>query len=152
MRWHYRDPALLWLFVPAYAAHLLEEYFAAFRRWVALVAGGELPLSVFVAINAVGMTFLLLAIRAAVKRERAGWAAVAVATIAGVNGLAHAGGTIATGVYAPGLVTGIVFYVPLALLTLTRAVHQAEPGQVARGVAIGVVVHVLVAVAAFGFT
>jgi len=42
VRWHYRDPALVWLFVGAYAAHLVEEFFGGFLEWFGLVAGRPL--------------------------------------------------------------------------------------------------------------
>lgn len=148
MRWHYRDPALLWLFVPAYALHLVEEFWGGFPQWIARVAGEPLPPAAFLSINAAAMAVLVLAIRAATSSERAGWLAVAIGTAAGTNAIAHLGGSMLTGIYSPGLLTGIVIYVPLSLLTLTRAVRQAPPTAFGRGVAVGIVVNVVVFIVA----
>ena len=150
MRWHYRDSALLWLFPPAYALHVLEELFAGegFPRWVARVAASPVPLDAFVLINAAGMALLLVAVRRASRDERAGWMAVAVATIAVVNGVAHLLGTLLTAHYSPGLISGIVLYVPLGSLTLLRAVYQAGADAIARGVTAGLGIHAAVFIAA----
>jgi hypothetical protein len=144
VRWQYRDPALLWLFALAYAAHLTEEVLAGFPRWLALVTGEPLPMTAFVAINAAGMAIVVWAIRAATTREQAGWAGIAVAAAAGVNALAHLAGSLLTAEYSPGLFTGVVLYVPLSFLTLTRAFQQAPPRAFATGLATGAAANVVV--------
>ena len=62
MRWHYRDPLLVWLFIPAYALHVLEEWIGGFPEWVAFFAGAPLPRSAFALINAAAM-FLMIDLR-----------------------------------------------------------------------------------------
>jgi hypothetical protein len=149
VRWHYRDPALAWLLPGAYALHLLEEWVGGFPEWVALVAGGELPRAGFLAINAVAFAAMLMATRAAVAREVNGWMGIAIASILFVNALAHVAGSLVTRSYSPGLVTGVVLYLPLSALVLMRAWLQATPGAFARGVAAGLVVHALVVAIAY---
>lgn len=150
MRWHYRDAALLWLFPPAYLAHLAEELLAGpgFPAWVAHIAGRPLPLTAFVAINAVAFTLLIAGTMAAIRDERYGWIAVAVATVLSVNALLHAAGSVMTGTYSPGLITGIVLYLPIGQLLLLRALHQIEPPRFTRGVLAGLAIHTLVIVVA----
>jgi hypothetical protein len=150
MRWHYRDPALLWLFPPAYAVHILEELYAGegFRAWLARIAGSPLPLEWFLLANVAGMALLLVAVRRASQAERAGWMAVAVATTAIVDVLAHLIGMLVTAHYSPGLIVGIVLYVPLGSLALLRAAHQARADVVRRGVLAGVAIQVAMLVAA----
>ena len=129
MRWHYRDGALLWFFPPAYAVHVLEQLVAAH---------GFLP------VNAVGMVLLLVAVRRASRDERAGWMAVTIATVAALNGMAHVLGTLVAGRYSPGLVSGVVLYLPLGALTLLRAAYQADGPAVGWGIAAGLAVHAAV--------
>lgn len=148
VRWHYRDRGLLWLFIPAYGIHVAEEWFAHFPVWIGRVVGGALPAAAFFAINGVAMALAIIGVRAAVSREDRGWIAVAIATIALVNTLAHLGGSLLTSSYSPGLISAIVLYVPLGLLTMVRAGEQAEGRQVTQGVAAGVVIHALVFVVA----
>jgi Protein of unknown function with HXXEE motif len=151
VRLHYRDPPLLWLFVPAYLAHLTEELLAGpgFPAWLARIVGQPVPLGAFVAINAVALAALFAAVNGAVHSERRGWAAVAIATIALTNALAHLSGSIVTRTYSPGLVTGFVLYVPLGSLVLLRAGYQAPEGTMAMGVGAGLLIHAFVFVAAF---
>jgi hypothetical protein len=152
VRWHYRDPVLLWLFVAAYVAHVTEELWGGFPAWFAHVAGRPLPVSAFLAINAVGLTVLIGAVLAAIKRESLGWIAVAIATVSTINPLAHLLASIVTGTYSPGLVTGVVLWLPIAQLTLLRAWHQIKPSLFWRGIAAGVVAHLLVTAAAVAST
>jgi hypothetical protein len=154
MRWHYRDPALLWLFVPAYALHLVEELWAGpgLPAWIALLVGSRLPVPAFVAINAVAMILLIVGIRRATRTEDAGWIAVTVATIVALNAVLHLLGSIVTGTYSPGTVSGVVVYLPLGLLTLIRAAHQQDAAAFGRGVVAGLVIHAVVAALAFSAT
>ena len=149
MRWHYRDPLLAWLFAPAYAAHLAEEWFGGFPQWVARIAGEPLPDVAFVVINAVAFAAMLAATRSATLREAHGWMVIAIATIALTNGVWHVLGSLVTGTYSPGLFTGVVVYMPLGQLTLLRAWHQTPQPFFVRGLLWGLGIHTAVFVIAF---
>jgi hypothetical protein len=149
LRWHYRDPSLAWLLPLAYAAHLLEEWFAGFPEWIGLIAGAPLPRAAFIVINAIAMALAIAATRASTRRDEYGWAGIAVASVLFVNAFAHAFGTVITRTYSPGLITGLVLYAPIAGLVLLRASTQALPGAFGRGVAVGVAAHAIVFVIAF---
>lgn len=152
MRWQYRDAGLLWLFVPAYVVHVAEEWFGGFPQWVRLMAGGPMPAAAFFAINGIALVLLVAGVRAAIRSDRHGWIAVTVATIALVNTGAHAAGAALTRSYSPGLISAVVLYVPLGLLAMIRALDQAPRAQLARGIAIGLILHALVFIVAFAFT
>lgn len=152
MRWQYRDAGLLWLFVPAYAIHVAEEWFAGFTVWVEPFAGRPIPGLAFLVINAIAMVALTIGIRAAARTEANGWMAVAIATIVLINTAAHAAGAAFTRAYAPGLVSAVVLYVPLGSLTMLRALDQAPQAQVARGIVAGALIHAVVVVVAFAST
>jgi hypothetical protein len=149
MPWHYRDPALVWLLVAAYAAHIVEEWLGGFPEWLRLVGGAPLPRNAFIVINAIAMAAIIAATRAATRRDSLGWLAIAVAALLFVNGVLHILGSVATGAYSPGLVTGVIFYLPLGQLSLMRAWQQAPDGFFARGVLTGLGVHALVSLLAF---
>lgn len=150
MRWHYRDAALLWLFPPAYLAHLAEEFWAdpGLPAWFAVIFGRPLPIAAFVGINVVAFSLMIAGIRLAIRREESGWAAVAVATALALNGLLHLAGSVMTASYSPGLITGVVLYLPLGQLLLVRAAHQVEFTRFTRGVLAGIGVHTAVTVVA----
>ena len=149
MRWHYRDAGLLWLFVPAYLVHVGEEWAGGFPAWIGTVVGRALPVAAFVSINAVALVLVVAGIRAAIREDRYGWIAVAVATIMLINTVAHAVGAALTGSYSPGLMSAVVLYVPLSSLALIRAFDQAPRTQLTRGIATGFAIHVLVFAIAF---
>jgi hypothetical protein len=149
MRWHYRDPQLVWLLPLSYALHILEEWFGGFPEWMAVMLGSPLRRSAFIAINAVAFAVMVLATRATTRRESNGWMGIAISTILLVNGVAHVLGSVVTGGYSPGLITGVILYVPLAQLALMRAWGQAERAMFVRGVVTGVGLHALVFVVAY---
>ena len=152
MRWHYRDGGLLWPFVPAFVLHVAEEWAADFPNWTARIAGRAMPDAAFLAINAMALALLIYGVLRATRSEEQGWIAVAIATIALVNLFAHAAAAVVTRAYAPGLVTAVVFYVPLGSLTMIRALGQAAATHIRRGVAWGFALHGLVFVAALAAT
>ena len=152
MRWDYRDAGLLWLFVPAYGVHLVEEWFAGFPAWLATVVGRPLPATAFLTINAVAMVLAVLGIRAAVRAERYGWIAIAIATVFLINTASHLAGSLVTRTYSPGLLSAVILYVPLALVVLVRAVDQASRKQVLQGVVAGALIHGAVFIAAYAAT
>jgi hypothetical protein len=145
-RWHYRDAALLWLLPPAFAAHVAEELIAGegFRRWISRIGGGTLSLRSFLTINAIGFLVFIAGVVLATRREAAGWVAVSLATLVSVNAVLHALGTAVTGTYSPGLITGLVLYVPIGSLILLRAASQADQRTRTIGVAAGLAGQALV--------
>ena len=149
MRWQYRDSGLLWSFVPAYAIHVAEEWFAGFPSWVQQITGNSMPSDAFGIINAIAMVLLIIAIRAATRSERSGWLVVTIATIVLVNTASHAAGAILSRSYAPGLIGAVVLYVPLGSLTMIRALDHAGRAHIARGVTAGLLIHALVFVLAW---
>lgn len=150
MRWQYRDAALLWLFPPAYLLHLTEELWGGpgLPQWFATIIGRPLPRPAFAIINAVAFALLIAGIRMAVRREAAGWIAIAIATVVTLNALLHIAGTVVTGRYSPGMITGVVLYLPLGHLLLIRAWSQVERSRFTRGITAGVAIHVVVIVVA----
>jgi hypothetical protein len=149
MRWHYRDPLLIWLLPAAYACHLLEEWFGGFPEWTARIIGSPLPRTSFLLINVVAFFLMVAAARATTRREAHGWMGIAIATVLLINGMAHLLGSILTGTYAPGLFTGVVLYLPLGTLVLLRAASQAPQELRVRGMVAGTALHALVVVVAY---
>ena len=150
MRWHYRDPLLVWLLPLCYSIHILEEWFGGFPEWIALIVGSALPRSAFVIINAVALGVMILATRATTRREANGWMGIAIATILFVNALLHIFGSLVTGSYSPGLFTSVVLYLPISQLVLMRGWSQADGAMFRQGVVAGLALHALVIAVAFG--
>lgn len=110
---------VLWLPLIAVAAHLCEEFvwpggFAAWYRAYPPGYTASVSTRFLVVVNAI---FVALAVTpillGATSRAYAYW--IVVAAIAGANGLFHLVATIRGRTYSPGVVTGVVLYVPLAV-------------------------------------
>ena len=98
------------------------------------------------------MVLAVLGIRMAVRAERFGWIAIAMATVFLINTLSHLAGSVVTGTYSPGLFSAVILYLPLASVTLIRAADQASREYVLHGVAAGALIHAAVFIVAYAAT
>jgi hypothetical protein len=134
-----------------YAAHLAEELWAgeSFPVWVARITGTPLPVDVFLTLNAIGMTLVVVAAVLGAVSRRLAILAVTLAGIVTLNAAAHTIATIWLGVYSPGLVTGLLLWAPLGILSLVRSRRQFAPRAWAMALVWSVVVHGVVSLLAF---
>jgi len=139
-------PLWAWLFPVTYALHILEEAHAGegLGRWIGHVIGRQLGSRDFYLANGL----LWLAMVAAISLFRTGrpviWLLAALGSIVTVNGIGHLVGTIMVRIYSPGLVTGVVLWVPLGLFALWRTRTVGPMGVWYSGVFSGVVLMVCV--------
>jgi len=119
-----RPAALAFLVLPVYMLHQFEEHDDdRFRQFVNRVVGhGREVLTVAAVfwINFLGVWVLLAACLWLVRLHSPGWAALPGWLVL-VNGLLHAGQGVALRRYNPGLVTAVVLFLPLGVLTLAAA-------------------------------
>lgn len=139
-----RATALGFLLLPVYMLHQFEEHDGdRFRRFVNTVVGrGREVLTVGAVfwINFLGVWVLLTACIWLVALAGPGWAAVAGWLVL-LNGLLHVAQGVALRRYNPGLVTAIVLFVPLGILTLAAAWPEATRTVFWLGFAVAVAVH-----------
>jgi hypothetical protein len=73
----------------------------------------------------------------------------AVATVTAMNGMLHVFGTLVSGSYSPGVISGVLLWIPLGVYALRRT-HGALPrGEFYAGVVLGFAAHGLVSWLAF---
>jgi hypothetical protein len=144
-----RDAWVL-LFPLSYAVHVLEEATAGetFPRWFSRVAGADLRRSEFLAVNAVAMLVMIAAILVAVRAPRWRWLLASLGFVTAFNGMLHAAASLATRSYSPGVLSGLVRWVPLGLATLRRCRATLTGRELALGLAGGIAVHALVSLVA----
>ena len=111
--------------------------------------GREVSPSRFLLLNGVVWPLFAVLTVAARKKPAFAWFPTAFSSIVLVNGTLHALGSLATGSYSPGLVTGTLLYLPLGAYGLAAGRRRLPPQTFALAVLAGVLVHVLVAVIAF---
>jgi len=113
---------LLWLFPFTYAVHILEEGLAGerFYRWTRRVTGRILSAARFWILNGllwIGMSAAVIVIG---DRDEAAWLAATLGTVVAVNGFGHLVGSIASRSYSPGLVSGLLLWLPLGVFALVQ--------------------------------
>lgn len=140
------------LFPLTYALHVAEEYWGgeSFWRWASRVSGVSLSEAEFVAINAVGLAVVtVVAFSAALSARVARVGVPALGTIVAVNGSLHLVASLVTTSYSPGVVTGLVLWLPLGVHALRRAWRELSGAEFAAGVLVGLAAHATVSLVAF---
>jgi hypothetical protein len=140
-----------WLFPASYLVHIAEEYWGGFPAWIARFWGVESSLGNFLSWNGGALIMMAVGVALTLKTKSYRWLLVAFATVILINGLVHAGASVATGSYSPGLISGLLLFVPLGAITLLRARRQVNARTLRAGVVVGVIMHGAVVLLAFGF-
>jgi hypothetical protein len=132
-RWRFYDPALLYLWFAT--APIVHWGFSATRPLAALS---------FLGVNAAGLLLMILGIHLVRSDARFHWVVAALATAVILNTAGHVVGSMVVRGYAAGLITAVIFWIPLGLLTLLRVWDQASGRTLAVGLLVGVVIEVVV--------
>ncbi len=109
---------MVFLIPIAYLLHLAEEWFGGFSQWTLEVLGQGIDTERFILVNSVFFVFCLMGSLIAVRIPRLSWLAVIFASLFGLNGVLHMLATLGFGQYAPGVITGLVIYLPLSAYVL----------------------------------
>ncbi len=110
-------PSVFWMFVLASLVHVGEEYFFPggflqnIRRLYPRYASAFTVLFAVV----VNTGFVLLVIIGALVGERFLVFSLSIAALLFINSLAHLAGTIITRHYQPGVISGLLLYIPLSV-------------------------------------
>ena len=139
------------LLLLTYGAHLVEEYWGGigFPAWVQLHTGIPLTKPIFLVLNTTFLLIMAAVVIAGSQREPARWLYVPVATVVGVNGTLLLGSSLLTMSYSPGLVTGVLLWIPLSLAILRAANNIWPRPRLRAGVVLGLFLHVLIPASAY---
>ena len=131
----------LWLFPPVYLLHLIDErYFGiGTAEWASHHTGVYFTNSVWLAVNAPSFVLLTLATWLVARRTWPMWVAVALATHLALHAIGRVVGSVVFDSVSPGVVTGVILCLPLAVFAYTRLVRVLSRGQLLAGVLAGVV-------------
>ena len=114
-----------WIFYALLGAallHVVEEYvfpggFPDFMRIMAGRFASSVNAAFAIIINGL---FLVLCLAGALLSTQAPLFSLSVAGLCGINGLSHLAGALRARRYAPGLATGLLLYLPLAVMAYVR--------------------------------
>ena len=140
-----------WLFPLSYLLHIAEEYWGDFPAWIARFWGVESSVANFLSWNGGAWVMMCVGVALVLVTKSYRWLLVSFGTVVLINGVVHALASVVTWSYSPGLVTGLLLYVPLGLFTLRRARGSVNARTLRAGVVVGVVMHAAVVLLAFGF-
>ncbi|HJU53567.1 MAG TPA: HXXEE domain-containing protein [Pyrinomonadaceae bacterium] len=140
-----------WLFPLTYLAHIAEEYWGGFPAWIARFWGVESSMANFLSWNVGALVMMSVGVVLVLATKSYRWLLVSFGTVVLINGLVHAVASVATWSYSPGVISGLLLYVPLGLFTLLRAKGSVNARTMRAGVIVGVVMHAVVVLLAFGF-
>jgi hypothetical protein len=141
----------VWLFPVSYLVHITEEYLGDFPRWISRIWGVESSSANFLSWNGAALVLMTVSVLVVLGTRSFRWLLVAFGTSVLINAMAHLIGTIGTGSYSPGLVSGLVLFLPLGAFTLRRAWVGINRRTFRVGVIVGFLMHAAVVLLAFGF-
>jgi uncharacterized membrane protein HdeD (DUF308 family) len=140
-----------WLFPLTYLVHIAEEYWGGFPVWIARFWGVESSSANFLSWNGGALVMMCVGVALVLATKSYRWLLVSFGTALLINGAVHTVASVVTRSYSPGLVSGLLFFIPLGLFTLRRARRQVNARTLRAGVVVGVVMHAAVVLLAFGF-
>jgi hypothetical protein len=140
-----------WLFPASYLVHIAEEYWGGFPAWIARFWGVESSISNFLSWNVGAWVMMTVGVVLVLKTKSYRWLLVSFGTVILINALAHVGASILTRSYSPGLISGLLLYIPLGTITLLRARQRVNRRTLRAGLIVGFVMHMFVVLLAFGF-
>jgi hypothetical protein len=133
-----------WLFPVTYALHILEEWRGGFTVWIARLTGVELASGEFLWWNAVALGLMSASIILTIRFKSFGWLLLAYATAFMLNALSHLCAGLYTTSYSPGLVSGLLLWLPLGALALLRFRKTLSRRGRRAGLLVGFLIHCIV--------
>ena len=135
-----------WLFPATYALHIREELWGGegFTAWMARVAGVELAAGRFLVWNAVALLLMAAGVWLTLRFERLRWLLLSYGVAFLLNSLSHLAAALYTASYSPGLVSGLLLWVPLGALALVRLGKTLGRRRRRAGLLVGLLMHVVV--------
>ena len=135
---------LPWLFPLAYLIHITEEYLGGLALQTTASAnlkGVNLTASQFLIITGIAFLLFLLLIFLAQKFKFPDWVSVCLGTIMFINAVAHTVSTVVMAEYNPGLITGLLIFMPLGVLALLGLKARMSTRRYLTAMAVGIATH-----------
>lgn len=144
-----RKETIGWLFPITYALHLCEEYWGGegFPAWISRIAKASFTNQEFLTLNSFAL--ILVTVGAAlIYRNTWRWLLVALAGVVFINGALHLVFSVLTWTYSPGLITGVLLWMPLGAVTIYQQWRRASQRSMRIGIALAIGLHIIVSLLA----
>ena len=139
----------LWLFVVTYVIHIAEEYWGGegYSAHLLKHKGVYMSPTRFLIVQAIGTALMVTGVLIAKRLKFPNALAVIFGTAVLVNALTHLVNSLRLMAYEPGLVSGIIIWIPLGLFSIIyfrrRVLNQKRFWL---SIAIGIVINVAIAI------
>jgi hypothetical protein len=139
-----------WLLPLAYLIHISEEYWGGggYSAYMARVRGVHITPARFLFLNGLGWGLMLLGIYLARRLKFLEWLAICLCTVEAANGVSHTITAVATASYNPGLVSGLLIFIPLGLAGLYLLKNRMSRSRYATAMAVGITIQLIVSLLA----
>ncbi len=109
-----------WLFPITYLLHIAEEYWSGpgYSDYLLRLRGVQLAPTHFLLVHAIGFALMMVGIVLARRLNFPNLLSVILGAVVLVNGLTHTILSLTHAEYVPGLITSILLWTPLGILTL----------------------------------
>ena len=143
---------LCWLYPVTLLLHLAEEYWAgvALSDSPQKMRGVNLTPTRFLALTGLGTMLVVAGIVIAQRFRFPQMMLVILGIFVLINGLSHTITSMLKAQYNPGVVTGLLLWVPLGALTISGLKNTVIWQRYWTGIAIGIAIHVVVSILARG--
>jgi Protein of unknown function with HXXEE motif len=140
----------LWLFPLTFLVHIAEEYWGGegFSAYLARARGVQLSPTRFLVMNGIGWVLMIVGVILARKLGFAQWLLVCLGMVVMGNGLSHTINTLVTGEYNPGVISGLLIWIPLGAATLLRLKKEMQGRRYWVALAVGIAIQGVVALMA----
>lgn len=143
----------VWLFPLTLVIHIAEEYWGGMSLaspTSAQMKGVNLSPTNFLLLTGLATALMVLGIILARRFRFTEWLLVCLGTIIVVNGLSHTISTIARAEYNPGVVSGVLLWIPLGAATLVRLKARMSRNRYWSAMLVGLAIHAIVSFIAHG--
>ncbi|MGB9179840.1 MAG: HXXEE domain-containing protein [Pyrinomonadaceae bacterium] len=139
-----------WLLPATYLIHIAEEYWCGigFPAWISSFGFAKLTPELFLQLNAAAWLVMTIGVALAIVIQPLRFLIVGFGAAVFINGLAHTIGSIVTVTYSPGLVSGLLIWIPLGSIILYQAWRSIPRLQFWTGIIVGVVLHAMISLSA----
>ena len=135
-----------WFFPITLPIHIAEEFWGGegFLSWNARATGAVFSVTKFFTLVTVGFILILTGVLLARRYPKMRWIISALATIFLINGFSHLFATITQHQYSPGLVSGLLLWIPFSIWILFAERRVTTRRTFFGGVITGAAIHGIV--------
>jgi glucan phosphoethanolaminetransferase (alkaline phosphatase superfamily) len=135
-----------WFFPITLPIHIAEEFWGGegFLSWNARATGAVFSVTKFLILVTIGFLLVLTGVLLARRYPKMRWIISALATVFLINGFSHLIATLAQHQYSPGLVSGLLLWIPFSLWILFSEHRVTTNRTFFGGIITGAVIHGIV--------